>query len=479
MNTTNPSHLPRSYAPVLALQTPAQIPAPRRRRKPSAPRNFIVFPVQLDQPRPSLEAFPFTTYSAFDLKARHMYDRNLARGIDDIWIDTANYYKQRQSSRHEFIIFSIASSTGMRNFLALDRNGYIQGSSGLGGSGKNKLGFPAQDYFHISHYGEMESLVSHCGRNTPKSQYTHIEHLGFASTALPFAQILVLANTVSEWEPGYKSNTNDHWFAGLVWECLIGVFGSGIIRHKRFSDERGRTKGFKVSRHQEDYQQVVKKYKEETATFKNGLADDAKKPEVVDPLDLQTTHTIDGQAPLEESHHPPKSPFLITAPVSAPRSKIMGKESSRKLERMRTASLYANSKYVNAPSTIDPHLRTRLNKELPSLPPDAEPHIPRSRAKSLNNSMKGQKRRDPGDVSPADPNDHVATTVLHGTILPPLPPRIPREFSWIKVEPQEWSRHQPQRNNRTYRCDTAYSLPLTSSNTRIPQGHLKQRTRST
>jgi hypothetical protein len=203
-----------------------------------------------------------------------MYDRSLARGIDDIWVDTANYYKQRQSSRHEFIIFSVASGTGMQNFIALDRNGYIQGSSGLGGSGKNKLSFPAQDYFHVSHYGEMESLATHCGRNAPKSQYTHVEHVGFANGALPFAQLLVLVNTVSEWEPGYKSTTNDHWFAGLIWECLIGIFESGIVRRKRFSNERGRLKGPKTKGHYEEYHQVTDKYRDDVVTFKSGLGDD-------------------------------------------------------------------------------------------------------------------------------------------------------------------------------------------------------------
>ncbi|KAF8747133.1 hypothetical protein RHS01_11437 [Rhizoctonia solani] len=263
MDVASPSHLPHPNEPTPTLR----VPTPHRRRKRSTPRNFLVFPVQLDQPRPSLEAFPFTTYSAFDLKARHMYDRNLARGLDDIWVDAANYYKQRQSSRHEFIIFSIASgATEMQNFVALDRNGYIQGSSGLGGSGKNKLGLPAQDFFHVSHYGDMKALANHCGRNTPKTQYTHVEHIGLANRALPFSQLLVLVNTISDWEPAYKSTTNDH--------C-------GIVRRKRFSEDRSRLKGLKVTVNQDEYQRVVKKYQDDLVIFNNGIASKYKKGQVL------------------------------------------------------------------------------------------------------------------------------------------------------------------------------------------------------
>ncbi|KAF8726590.1 hypothetical protein RHS02_08140, partial [Rhizoctonia solani] len=471
MDVASPSHLPHPNEPTPTLR----VPTPHRRRKPSTPRNFLVFPVQLDQPRPSLEAFPFTTYSAFDLKARHMYDRNLARGLDDIWVDAANYYKQRQSSRHEFIIFSIASgATGMQNFVALDRNGYIQGSSGLGGSGKNKLGLPAQDYFHVSHYGDMKALANHCGRNTPKTQYTHVEHIGLATRALPFSQLLVLVNTISDWEPAYKSTTNDHWFAALIWECIIGIFASGIVRRKRFSEDRSRLKGLKVTVNQDEYQRVAKKYQDDLVIFNNGIEANTKKAEVPDDPDSGGDQISNDLVPPGEPNQRPKSPYLIITSINAPRAKITREGRIRQLERTRATSLHVNSKDSNAPSTIDPYLYKRLNKKLPSLPPDAVPDIPRSRAKSLNNSMRGQKRVDTRGDLPEFSNFHYDKNELRQAQRPPLPPQTTREFSWIKVESGECNGDGQSRRPRT-----AYSLPPAGNITRIPQGHLKQRTKST
>ncbi|CAE6421948.1 unnamed protein product [Rhizoctonia solani] len=343
-----------------------------RRQKFPTSRNFVVFPVQLGQPKSPLEAFPFTSYTTIDLKARHSYDPNLAQEVGKIWVDTASYYKQKQSPQHEFIIFSVTTSDGMQNFIALDRNVQVPGSSGLIPR-SNKNGPPAQDYFHVSHYADMESLINHCGHATSEDLCSHVEQVAFEPQAFSFAQLVVLASAISESCPSYQLNaTNCYWFASLIWECMFDVFRGGVLRHKKLSEERGRFRGLKIQGKHENFQQVVQKYKNDFFEFTRGLGDDATsvlehRSRKMSTLtynrpEMERVHAGNTLAPPTESS---RSRTVSTA--GAPRPQATRKEQDPRAERTRATSLCPTSR----PQDPAGRLSASINKELPSLPSGA------------------------------------------------------------------------------------------------------------
>ncbi|CAE6459546.1 unnamed protein product [Rhizoctonia solani] len=465
-------------------------PCLRRPNLPSS-RNFLVFPVQLGQTKSSVEAFPFTTYPTFDLKARYSFDPTMSQEIDDIWIDSASYYKQKQSPQHEFIIFSVTTYNGMRNYISLDRNIYFQGSSSF--IGRNKMGPPAQDRFHVSHYGDVESLASRYGEGKPKNRSMHLEQVDFESRAFSFAQLVVLASTVGEWEPCYKLNSNDRWFANLVWESIFRVFNDGIIRHNRYSTIRGRFKGFKSGDH--GYlEKVVQKYKVDLVEFEKGLGEepdaisvdswcDRKDPVITSTrVGVEQVQATDTPVPPEQSRPPPKQELRISNSLSVPRPRSTGKDRASKTERTSAPSTCASSNWTVASTSIGSLLSTRTNKELPGLPSGSiYSHLPRPRAKSVQGIKRIHRTIMTGssDNIAMVPDTHVThgslnTGSLHET---PLPSQAPRVFSWVELDHNSHIGYRRAKNN-IHQLGMAY-MPLPSSNqTRIARGHLKPRERT-
>ncbi|CAE6454468.1 unnamed protein product [Rhizoctonia solani] len=371
----------RPHGTMLSSRVSTSTAAPsHRRHKFSAERNFVVFPVQLDQrgqPKSPHEAFPFTSYTTIDLKTRHSYDPHLAKDVDNIWVRTASYYKQKQSPQHEFIIFSVTGNNGMENFIALDRNVNVKSSSALiSRSGKN--GPLAQDYFHVSHYGDMKSLINHCGHTTSEDTCSHVEQVVFGQKSFSFAQLVVMASTISEVCPGYQLGaTNCYWFASLIWECIFNLFGDSVTVHTRNSEERGKYKGLKIQGNHGNFQEVVQKYKSDFLDFTRALRDDAMS--VVDRRSRRySTMTFNppevekdtsARAPPTESHRSRRvsTATILAAPDNVPRTQVSNSERDRKPERTRAVSLCPSNQSQERTS----RLSASMNKDLPSLPPSA------------------------------------------------------------------------------------------------------------
>ncbi|CUA69519.1 hypothetical protein RSOLAG22IIIB_08530 [Rhizoctonia solani] len=386
----------RPQGPVLASRTPTlSSNYPSRPQKSStqssSTRNFLVFPVQLDHRKSPSEAFPFTSYTTTDLEFRHHYDPNLSQGLGDIWVKTASYYKQKQNPQHEFIVFSVATSSGMQNFMALDRNVSVQGSSTLL-SRSNKNAPMAQDYFHISHYGNIESLINHCAHTTSEDMCTHVEQVVFGRKEFSFAELLVLANTVSNSCPSYQLDAaNCYWFASLIWECMLGEFEKGMIIHKKHSDDRGRFKGFRIQGNHSNFVQVMQKYKEDIAQFKNDvLSVGDRRSRKMSTMthnrpDLEKLHASNGLVPpVDTSRSRTVSTSSTVSSANGHRSQVTEKENKGRSDRTRANSMYPSVK------SQDPSARLSLNKDLPSLPPSAPTHQPpRSRTHPVDD-----RRRD-------------------------------------------------------------------------------------
>ncbi|KEP49973.1 hypothetical protein V565_089210 [Rhizoctonia solani 123E] len=387
----------RPQGPILASRTPTiSSNFPSRPQKSStqssSSRNFLVFPVQLGHKKSPYEAFPFTSYTTIDLKARHSYDPNLSKEIGDIWVKTASYYKQKQNPQHEFIVFSVTTSNGMQNFLALDRNVNVPGSSTLL-SRSNKNGPPAQDYFHISHYGDMESLINHCAHTTSEDMCSHVEQVVFDRKGFSFAELLVLASTVSESCPSYQLDAaNCYWFASLIWECMLSVFDKGMIIHKKHSDDRGRFKGFRIQGNHSNFQQVMAKYQDDIVQFKDGVLSvsdrRSRKISTITRPDLekiQASNTLAPPADLSRSRT-----VSTSSTVSSTNGPRLEKENTRRTDRTRAISLCPTGK------PQDPNARLSLNKELPNLPPGA-PAPPASRSRTHPVDNRRNSRSFPSD----------------------------------------------------------------------------------
>ncbi|KAJ1300117.1 hypothetical protein OPQ81_002597 [Rhizoctonia solani] len=371
----------QSRPPALVSRAPTIASSSRpRRAKFSTSRNFVVFPVQLGQAKSPLEAFPFTSYTTIDLKTRHSYDPNLAQDVDEIWVETANYYKQKQSPQHEFIIFSVIGKNGMQNFIALDRNVHTKGSANLISRG-GKNGPPAQDYFHVSHYADMESLINHCGNTTSEDLCTHVEQVAFERKAFSFAELVVLASTISEACPSYQlSATNCYWFASLIWECMLDVFRGGVARHNKLTEERGRFRGIKIQGNHSNFQGVVDKYKNDVVEFMKGLRDDAISVVdrrsrrfsalLPDPSEYDEKSSTSSITTAESRRPRTVSTVALGTSASVSRAQVSGPEKDRKSERARATSLCPTSKSQD-PTT---RLSASMNKDLPSLPPSAPVH---------------------------------------------------------------------------------------------------------
>ncbi|GAB1528287.1 hypothetical protein RhiTH_011479 [Rhizoctonia solani] len=376
-----------------------------RRHKFSADRNFVVFPVQLDQrdqPKSPHEAFPFTSYTTTDLKLRHSYDPHLAKDVDKIWVSTASYYKQKQSPQHEFIVFSVTGSNGMQNFIALDRNVNVKGSGALiSRNGKN--GPLAQDYFHVSHYGDMTSLINHCGHTNSEETCSHVEQIVFGQKSFSFAQLVVMASTISEVCPAYRLGaTNCYWFASLIWECIFDMFSEGVIVHTRNTDERGRYKGVKVQGNHNNFQEVVQRYKNDLLEFTRAVRDDAMSAIERRSRRFSTMTAIQPEVEKDITRIPPtdshrsrrvSTATTLAVPEAVPRPQAPSSEKDRrsehrKSERTRSVSLCPTSQ----PQDHTTRLSTGMNKDLPSLPPGASaPQTARPRTRPVDDSRRNSR----------------------------------------------------------------------------------------
>ncbi|CAE7061112.1 unnamed protein product [Rhizoctonia solani] len=360
----------RAQGPIVSSRFPGvSSNLPSRHQPSSASRNYLVFPVQLGHKKSPLEAFPFTSYTTIDLKARHSYDPSLSQQIGDIWVKTASYYKQKQNPQHEFIVFSVTASNGMQNFLALDRNVNSPGSSTL--LSRSKSGPPAQDYFHVSHYGDMESLINHCAHTTSEDLCNHVEQVVFGRKAFSFAELVVLASTVSESCPSYQLDAaNCYWFASLIWECMLGLFEQGMVIHKKNSDDRGKFKGFRIQGDHSNFKQVIHKYKDDIVQFSNDvLSVPDRRSRKISTMtsnrpDLEKIQASTLAPPAESRSRTVSASSSVTL-LNGARPPATSKESDRRTERTRATSLCPTGK------TQDPAARLSLNKDLPSLPPSA------------------------------------------------------------------------------------------------------------
>ncbi|KAJ1300042.1 hypothetical protein OPQ81_011162 [Rhizoctonia solani] len=488
MNMTSAGQ-PRLQGPILASQAPtiSSTSLPLRQKFLSS-RNFVVFPVQLGQKRSPLDAFPFTTYSITDIKTRHSCDPNLSQHIGEIWVETASYYKQKQNPQHEFIIFTVTTSGGLRNVIALNREVHVAGSSGL--IGRHKSGTIAQDYFHISHYGEVDSLAKHCGRVTPNNRFIQIEQVDFESKAFSFSQLLVLASTINEREPSYKLSRNDRWFASLVWECILELMGSGIIRHGKYCDKRGQSKEPKVRRHYENFEEVLQKYRDDMVEFEKGLRDD------IDVMGLDSGHSQKvpsvmsnrrgvGKTPAAttsasptETHRPLRVAFSTAAPLRISHPSSIGTEKDRKSERTRVSSTCTSSNWTITSTSTDTFLSARMNKELPSLPVGVSGlQFSRPRARSTQGLIRSHTSN--GSDSNARVrtfrNSLVMPTAYHGKEAAAPPPYSPLE-NWIDIGSEGYFGSSPA-ENRLEKFGTECNPRSIRSRSRIAQGHLKTSTR--
>ncbi|CAE6459536.1 unnamed protein product [Rhizoctonia solani] len=363
-------------------------------------RNFLVLPVQLGQKRSPLDAFPFTSYTTIDLKTRYVLDPNLTQEVDEVWVDAGSYYKQKQGQQHEFIIFSVTSTTGMQNFIALDRNVHAKGWASLLFQG-GKSGPPAQDYFHISHYADIGSLISHCGNTASEELCTHVEQVAFEPKAFSFPQLVVLASTVSESCPSYQLGaTNCYWFASLIWECMFNVFAEGVTRHKKNTEERGRFRGLKIQGAHGNFEEVVEKYKKDIAEFSRNLTDEAT---IVMNKRSQRMSALPSNPPeFEKDSNAPaasmesrRSRAILTATTLAASAFLSepnrAQESPNSIDHSNLNSIIQERAYIlkgleSTSTSFDVKPSGSTNKGLPDLPAAPAPHFSRPLAQSVEDS---------------------------------------------------------------------------------------------
>ncbi|KAJ1300034.1 hypothetical protein OPQ81_011154 [Rhizoctonia solani] len=259
----------------------------------------------------------------------------------------------------------------MQNFIALDRNVHTKGSANLISRG-GKNGPPAQDYFHVSHYADMESLINHCGNTTSEDLCTHVEQVAFERKAFSFAELVVLASTISEACPSYQlSATNCYWFASLIWECMLDVFRGGVARHNKLTEERGRFRGIKIQGNHSNFQGVVDKYKNDVVEFMKGLRDDAISVVdrrsrrfsalLPDPSEYDEKSSTSSITTAESRRPRTVSTVALGTSASVSRAQVSGPEKDRKSERARATSLCPTSKSQD-PTT---RLSASMNKDLP------------------------------------------------------------------------------------------------------------------
>ncbi|KAF8747868.1 hypothetical protein RHS01_11225 [Rhizoctonia solani] len=485
-----------------------------RRHKFSADRNFVVFPVQLDQrdqPKSPHEAFPFTSYTTTDLKLRHSYDPHLAKDVDKIWVSTASYYKQKQSPQHEFIVFSVTGSNGMQNFIALDRNVNVKGSGALiSRNGKN--GPLAQDYFHVSHYGDMTSLINHCGHTNSEETCSHVEQIVFGQKSFSFA------NSLSWPAPS----------ASLIWECIFDMFSEGVIVHTRNTDERGRYKGVKVQGNHNNFQEVVQRYKNDLLEFTRAVRDDAMSAIERRSRRFSTMTAIQPEVEKDITRIPPtdshrsrrvSTATTLAVPEAVPRPQAPSSEKDRRsehrksertrysdvgkaLERATAAYDRSSSRPVSIYVTVPPKqpqlepISARVQdsnrlkaQSLPSRPnsPGDEPNKERSRSPSLPaGPTQPDNKRDSSSLSPdlsANPAPRKRTTSSLGRLRQALPKLLlptvsesedpicesPEISPWVELESGDYLENHPFADNSSERL--SYIEFPQPPGVRVAQGH--------
>lgn len=250
---------------------------------PHSARNYLIFPIQMDDSTSQSSAQSFSSYSTADMKERLMRQPDLADHTRTIWIEVATFYKQTESPQHEFIIFSVRDQTNphLRNYIALDRNvrGPRKGLIGLmpwNRQSKDKDSTLAEDRFHVSHHGDLPPLLRHCAWNVHSCK--PIEHLYFGQGLLGLDQLVVLASTTTRFRPQYTMNQyHCYWFANTMWECIIKIAGKalteGSLSRPKPSTKRWKFKGIKIlsSQHRSHLDDIMLDYKEKLGEFSSAL----------------------------------------------------------------------------------------------------------------------------------------------------------------------------------------------------------------
>lgn len=210
-------------------------------------RNYIIFPIQMDDPHYQPSSPPLSSYSTADIKDRHMMQPDLAEHVQTIWVDAAIFYKQTKNPQHEFIVFSVRDqkNPNLHNFVALDRN--VRVRKGLIGfrpwnrKAKDDVNL-AEDRFHVSHRGDLPPLLKYCAWEV--SGCNSVEHIAFGQGAFTLAQLLVLASTTTQFRPQYSlSQYHCYWFANSIWECITMITNQAVAGR---STARATLKGIQV-----------------------------------------------------------------------------------------------------------------------------------------------------------------------------------------------------------------------------------------
>ncbi|KAH7333685.1 hypothetical protein B0J17DRAFT_631808 [Rhizoctonia solani] len=188
---------------------------------------------------------------------------------DNILVEEAQFYKQKKSPWHEFLIFLVKDRVnhGLKNYIALDRNVTV----GSGGSftviSSNNGTMPADDYFHISHNRDIEPLKQSCLR--PGHACELIEKLYFGDIVFTMSQLVVLAHATSQSQPYYKAESyNCYWFSSTIWDVVLDLFrGSGLQPKVLRENQRGRFKRVVIA-HRPQIGPILEKYRHNLHEFR-------------------------------------------------------------------------------------------------------------------------------------------------------------------------------------------------------------------
>ncbi|KAH7338436.1 hypothetical protein B0J17DRAFT_423531 [Rhizoctonia solani] len=180
----------------------------------------------------------------------------------NIHVVEAQFYKQKKSPRHEFLVFLVRDKTDhtLHNYVALDRNVTITGSGGsfklMSASSETTS---ANDNFRISNNRDPEALQQSCVQLGHTCQL--IEKITFEGYNFSLGQLAVLASTTTRLHPHYTlDNYNCFWFASTVWDGILQL-SHGLLRLQVLHpNKRGKIKNYTFE-HRPQVGHVIERYK--------------------------------------------------------------------------------------------------------------------------------------------------------------------------------------------------------------------------
>lgn len=254
--------------PLVSTSTSSpQCPRPTSNLSREQLRNYIIFPLPL--PDDIKGSKPYTAYNTQILEHMLKMTPGMPQQADNILVEEAQFYKQKKSPWHEFLIFLVKdrANHGLKNYIALDRNVTV----GSGGSftviSSNNGTMPADDYFHISHNRDIEPLKQSCLR--PGHACELIEKLYFGDIVFTMSQLVVLAHATSQSQPYYKAESyNCYWFSSTIWDVVLDLFRSSGLQPKVLREnQRGRFKRVVIA-HRPQIGPILEKYRHNLHEFR-------------------------------------------------------------------------------------------------------------------------------------------------------------------------------------------------------------------